>query len=236
MIQHKITSIDKCSVILCFVRKSVEERLLVVVDSHSATGADLCELMEGVLANQNIDVSKCISDSTDGASNRSGQYKGFTAFLEKESSGRIYAWCYAHVVNLVLCDATTTNYVSIEQVAVFFRESYLQMDIWKEQMSQMHGRNTQCKLNLIGATKWWSKHACLQNFFRAFEDGPKGTCCDVVRILYSVSRSEKLSIKARFDAKTILDNIIRYQHILIAMTYLRIMEKTSALSICRLLD
>ena len=46
-----ITSIDKCSVILLFVRESVEERLLAVVDSHSAIGADLCELMKGVLAN-----------------------------------------------------------------------------------------------------------------------------------------------------------------------------------------
>ena len=39
---------------------------------------------EKSFANQNIDVSKCIPDSTDGASNMSGQYKGFTAFLEKE--------------------------------------------------------------------------------------------------------------------------------------------------------
>ena len=35
-----ITSTDKCLVILRFVRENVEERLLVVVDSHSATGAD----------------------------------------------------------------------------------------------------------------------------------------------------------------------------------------------------
>ena len=64
-----ITSTDKCSVILRFVRENVEERLLAVVDSHSATGADLCNLLKKVLQKQNIDVSKCISDSTDGASN-----------------------------------------------------------------------------------------------------------------------------------------------------------------------
>ena len=119
-------------------RESVEERLLAVRDSHFATAAELCELMKGVLANQNIDVSKCISDSTDGASNMSGQYTGFTAFLEKEFRGHIHTWCYAHVVNLVLCDATTINHASIslfgllQQVAAFFRESYLRMDMWKE--------------------------------------------------------------------------------------------------------
>ena len=138
------TSTDKCSVFLRFVRKGVEERLLAVVESHSATGAELCELIKGVLANQNIDVSKCISDSTDGASNMSRQYKGFTAFLKKESPDHIHTWCYAHVVNLLLCNATATNHASIslfgllQQVAIFFRESYLRKDMWKEQMSQKH--------------------------------------------------------------------------------------------------
>ena len=69
--------------------------------------------------------------STDEALNMSGQYNGFTAFLEKESPGHIHTWCYAHVLNLVLCDVTTTNHASIslfglvQKVEVFFRESYL---------------------------------------------------------------------------------------------------------------
>ena len=62
-----ITSTDKCSVILRFVRENVEERLLAVVDSHSATGADLSNLLKEVLQKQNIDVSKYISDSRDEA-------------------------------------------------------------------------------------------------------------------------------------------------------------------------
>ena len=39
-----------------------------------------------------------------------GNTKGFIAFLEKDSLGHIHTWCYAHVVNLVHCDATTTNH------------------------------------------------------------------------------------------------------------------------------
>ena len=136
-----ITLTDKCSIILRFVGENVEERLLAVVDSHSATGADLCNLLKKVLQKQNIDVSKCICDSADGASNMSEQYNGFTAFLEKESPCHIHTWCYAHVLNLVPCDVTTTDHASISQfgliqkVGVFFRESYLPMDMWKEQMS-----------------------------------------------------------------------------------------------------
>ena len=54
--------------------------------------------------------------------------------------------------------------------------------------------------------------------------------CDVIKILYCASTFEKLSVKARFDASVMLDNIIRYQHVLTAITYLRITETTSALS------
>ena len=53
--------------------------------------------------------------------------------------------------------------------------------------------------------------------------------CDVIEVLYCVSTSEKLSVKARFDASVMLDNMIRYQHVLTAVTYLGIMEITSAL-------
>ena len=42
----------------------------------------------------------------------SEQYNGLTAFLEKEYPGHIYTWCYAYVLNLVLCDVTTTNHAS----------------------------------------------------------------------------------------------------------------------------
>ena len=117
------------------------------------------QFFERSFAAANIDVSKCISDITDGASNMSGQYNGFTAFFEKESPGHIHTWCYAHVLNLALCDVTTTNHASIslssivvQKVGVFFWESYLRMDMWKKQMSQRHGHDTQSRLNLIGAT------------------------------------------------------------------------------------
>ena len=65
----------------------------------------------------------------------SGQYYGFTAFLEKEFSGHIHTWCDAHVLNLVLCDVTTTNHASVslfglvQTFGLFFRESYLRMDM-----------------------------------------------------------------------------------------------------------
>ena len=144
----------------------------------------------------------------------SGQYNGFTAFFEKESPGHIHTWCYAYVHNLVLSGVTTTNHASIslfglvQKVRVFFRESYLRMNMWKKQMSQRHGYDIQSRLNLIGATRWWSKHECLQNIFGTFEGGSSGMFRDVIEVLYCASTSEKLSVKAQFDAIVTSDNVI----------------------------
>ena len=74
------------------------------------------------------------------------------------------------------------------------------------------------------------KHECLRKIFGTFEDGSSGIFCDVIDVLYCVSTFEKLSVKARFDASVMFDNMIRYQHVLTAITYLRITEITSALS------
>ena len=66
--------------------------------------------------------------------------------------------------------------------------------------------------------------------FGTFEDGFSGMFCDVIEVLYCVSTSEKFSVKALFIASVMFDNMILYQHVLTAITYLRIIEITSALS------
>ena len=68
-------------------------------------------------------------------------------FLKKNLLVTFTHSAYAHVLNLVFCDVTTTNHAGIslfgivQKVGVFFRESYLRMDMWKEQMSQRHGHD-----------------------------------------------------------------------------------------------
>ncbi|XP_065642784.1 uncharacterized protein LOC136074398 [Hydra vulgaris] len=66
----------------------------------------------------------------DRAANMRGQYNGFTSWLSKESPGQIHVWCYAHVLNLVVTDATssviegTSLFQLLNSCAVFLRESY----------------------------------------------------------------------------------------------------------------
>ena len=106
-IQHKIASTDKCSVILRFVKNNVQERLLAVVASHSATEVDPCVLIKGVLANQNIDMLKCISDIIRVTLNMSGLYEFLEKRLHFKKASQLF-WkkisrSYSHMVLCLLC-------------------------------------------------------------------------------------------------------------------------------------
>ena len=231
-----ITCIDKCSIIVRFVDEKVEERLLAVVDCHSGKGIDICNLLLHTLEDNNIDIKKCVSDTTDGASNMGGQYNGFRAHLEKASPGHIHTWCYSHVLNLVICDCTEKNHESISlfgllhKAAVFFRESHLLMNAWCEGMEGKPGQEMKKRLSLIGATRWWSKYSFLSKIFGSFDDNSLALFGDVIQVLHKVCTSEKLNTRARFEAKGILDNMVKYSTVLTAFIYLRIMQHTSGLS------
>lgn len=64
-----------------------------------------------------------------GASNMQGQYKGFSSLMTAQSPTHVHVWCYAHVLNLVLCETTQAVIESgslfglINDIAVFIRES-----------------------------------------------------------------------------------------------------------------
>lgn len=73
---------------------------------RESTGQYFVNMLSEVADNLKLDLSKCTGHATDGASNMQGHYKGFSAFMSKESPNQVHVWCYAHVLNLVLADNT----------------------------------------------------------------------------------------------------------------------------------
>ncbi|KAI8742913.1 zinc finger MYM-type protein 1 [Biomphalaria glabrata] len=124
---------DQCSIqsiVIRYVTDTVHERVIAIVNGTSTTGKGMCDLVCGVFEKLGIDVSQCIGNSTDGASNMQGQYNGFNAWLNTVSPGQIHVWCYAHVLNLVMGDVTkkavevVTLFGVLNTCAVFLLESY----------------------------------------------------------------------------------------------------------------
>lgn len=98
---------DQCSIIIRYVSKfSVKERLIAMVKCKSSIGESFVELLLNFLKTANTDTLNCIGNSTNGAANMQGQYKGFSAKFSETGATLLHVWCYAHVLNLVICDVT----------------------------------------------------------------------------------------------------------------------------------
>ncbi|KAL4084377.1 hypothetical protein QTP88_028200 [Uroleucon formosanum] len=81
---------DQCSIILRYVNyKGIQERLLAVITVQQSTGKSFSDMFQGVLADNGLDVMKCIGNATDGAANMQGQFNGFSAWLEKSTPNQM---------------------------------------------------------------------------------------------------------------------------------------------------
>ena len=82
-----VSAKDQYSVVVRYVEgnKTVKERLFALIDAEASTGLYYVNMLRNCLDDAQIPLSMCIRDSTDGASNMQGIYRGFSTLLELES-------------------------------------------------------------------------------------------------------------------------------------------------------
>lgn len=227
-----ITSQEQCSIVLRYVKDTVQERLFAVMKCEASTGQHFVQMLADVIEKCNLEISNCFSNATDGASNMQGKYRGFSTLLSSKSPNQVHVWFYAHLLNLVLADTTEVSLSSgslfslLNDIAVFFRESYQRMNVW-EQGSQDSRHK---RLFIIGETRWWAKDVALKRIFGSFGKPDQCVYIDVLRTLDRCQGQESLKTTARVKAKGYLEGLRRYETVLTAQLFLRIFEVTTPLS------
>ena len=111
----------------------IQERMIALVNSELNTGQGLVDLVKLVLEKMDINVADCVGNSTDGAANMQGEYRGFSALLSSYAP-QVHVWCYSHVLNLVLMDTSSvlssaSLFSLLNDIAVFLRDSYQRMNV-----------------------------------------------------------------------------------------------------------
>uniref|UniRef100_A0AAQ5XSS1 DUF4371 domain-containing protein n=1 Tax=Amphiprion ocellaris TaxID=80972 RepID=A0AAQ5XSS1_AMPOC len=227
-----ITERDQCSVILRYVTDAIHERLVAVIQCSTTTGQSFVTLLTDVLERLKLDIGRCISNSTDGASNMQGQYRGFSALMASKNPTHQHVWCYAHVLNLVLSDTTHSVIESaslfdlLNDIAVFIKESYARVNVWETvNQDKRHKR-----ISPVGETRWWAKHDALRKVFGNYGKPHDGLFVEVVSTLSAIMKLKTLASNARNKARGYRDGLLRYETVLTAQLFLRIFEITSALS------
>lgn len=179
----------------------IHQRLIAMVDCESSTGQNFVELLKKVLLNLNIDIGTCVGNSTDGAANMQGQFRGFSTLLSEHSPNQVHIWCSAHLLNLVLAETTGSVVESaslfslLNDVAVFIRESYMRMQKWEEKSRDKHHR----RLCPIGPTRWWAKDQALSKVFGCFGNPQEGLFFEVLMTLDTIidDRTQKPTVRAK---------------------------------------
>ncbi|XP_025425624.1 uncharacterized protein LOC112694388 [Sipha flava] len=228
---------DQCSIVIRYVfHGTINEKLIAVKCVHNSSGKGMAELLKEELISVGLDLTKCIRNSTDGASNMRGVYNGFTSYLSKLSPEQVHVWCHSHVLNLVICDTTrnpvqvTSFFTLLNSCAVFFKESYLRMDIWNE-VSKTNSDNSRNKrLQTIGETRWSSKQTAVERIFGTFGDPKSSIYVDLIIAFTKVVQGEKFKPDIRAKANNYLDLLLQYETILTAHIFMNVFSITGPLS------
>ena len=105
-----ISTHDRCAVVVRYVQEGkAREKLLRLVIVFDSSAQSLHNLLERSLEEVRVKLDICVGDSFDGAANMSGVYNGLQALLKQVRPSHVHTWCYAHVLNLVIGDASTVS-------------------------------------------------------------------------------------------------------------------------------
>jgi hypothetical protein len=221
---------DQCSVVIRYVKDCrICERVVAIVRCTSTTGEAFVTLLLGILQSMNLDVRKCVGTATDGAANMQGRYSGFATRLSEHAPAQLRIWCFAHVLNLVMSDATcvvvpaVSLFGLLNSSASFVRESYPRMEEWCSRVPKK-------RLNLIGDTRWWAKEAALAKIFGHYDTPTDSLFVELIETLDVIANSPKTPSEAKFKALGLLQGFAKFETVLTAQLFLRIFEVTTPLS------
>ena len=232
-----VSAHDQCTIVLRYVNDDkVHENLISVAKVEDSSGKSLHTLLGKSLTDAGISLKECVADSFDGAANMSGIYSGVQALMKKENPNHIHIWCYAHVLNLVIGDATSvcsparSLFKLLSGLYTFFSESYKRMSVWDKKMDSKSGSSKLRKLKQVGQTRWSSKDRALRKLFGSFTDFSEEIFSDLLCILKQVSKSEDFKSTVRSKAKSLYNSLCSFETILAAFTFIRIFDITTPVS------
>lgn len=129
-----------------------------MVNCIDTLGQGMCQLLKIVLEDNDINVKYGVA--SDGAANIQGEYNGFNAWLNETSPNQVHAWCYSHVLNLFMSDASksplsaSTLFTLLNSLEIFFKELYKRMEYFTRRCTSSH------RLQSIGGTCCDRKVVC----------------------------------------------------------------------------
>ena len=201
---------EQLSVTVRYVYQAeIEERLLALRVVDDTTSETLFQTLCDVLQCNKINASKIRGQCYDGASNVSGIRSGLQARIKEVSASALFVHCYAHVLNLVIVDAMTSNatardfFGTLQNLYVFIQTCTKRHAIYTDRQAEIHARINCSKtfqvrtLKRLCETRW----ACRADAVHTFN-----MTIDAVIATLKHTRETTTKTKIAAEAKGLLGN------------------------------
>ncbi|CAH2293902.1 zinc finger MYM-type 1-like [Pelobates cultripes] len=232
-----VSAHDQCAIVVRYVvEDKAKERLVRLLNVEDSSSKGLHDLLRDSLSDIGLNLEQCIGDSFDGAANMSGTYTGLQALMTEVRPSHIQTWCYAHVLNLVICDASSVCVPAVSlfgllgNLSTFFSESYKRIKIWEDQLKAKTGSAKLKRLDKIGTTRWSSKARALRKLCGTYENHSEELYSDLILVLKHVSSSSDFRNSVRHEALKLNENLCKFETILATFTFIRIFDITTPVS------
>ena len=103
--------IEQVSIVLRYIDSAyvIQERMLHIESTDSTDAEALFQILLSSLSIISLSPDKLIGQCYDGASNMRGAISGLQAKVKALQPKAVYSHCYAHCVNLIIVEATSSN-------------------------------------------------------------------------------------------------------------------------------
>ncbi|XP_005101416.1 uncharacterized protein LOC101845557 [Aplysia californica] len=214
-----IATQDQCSIFVRYVDKtgSIQERLVSIVKCEETTGEPFVHIVSEVMQGLNLDPLQCTWNATDSAANIQAHYRGFSTLLSDKAPMQIHVWCHAPVLNPVVSEATSavansaSLFTLVNEIAVFFLESYQRMNIWSRHSTTMK------RLGTTGETRWWSKDDALRKVFDSFNNPLEALFVEVITSLNAILIADNTqAVVVEAKVRGYIDALLKFETVLTA--------------------
>lgn len=210
-----ISSKEQCSIVVrYFDGKYIQEKTIAFRECKSTRGEDLFNLLQESLNEINLNICDVIGFSLDGASSMRSSKVGVNHFIKNKNHQSLYIWCFAHRINLcgqIACSSVKAKFVLglAESATKFIKQSYKRINLWTKVAQEVPNYPSKKKLQLIGQTRWTSKHVAINNIVQT-----EYHLLVVIKSLILICNMDDIKATALTTASNLLKGYFDYENVI----------------------
>ena len=164
---------EQLAIVVRYLKNCVPvERFIKFIHAKELNAPSLKAYIMDVAQDMGIDKQKVVGQCYDGASVMSGVNAGVQALVRQECPYALYIHCYAHRLNLVLCDACKVVVIA-EDVLCQLQELYVFMS--GSVPNAIFSSSSNVTIKKLSETRWSSRYESVK--------AVKLTYCDIIKTL-----------------------------------------------------